>query len=480
MKLKSIISFMMLLAAVLHISAQKKPNILWIYSDDISLELSCYGNPDVKTPNLDMLASQGTRYTKAYTTAPVCSSSRSSIITGMYPTAINSLDHRTINKMELPEHVKPVTEYFREAGYFCSNMDKSFKKMGKTDFNFLTKNIFDAIDWQDRDKDQPFYAQVNIKYPHRDFDYDKDNPIDYKTVTLPACYPDHELIKADWAMYLESIQHLDHVIGNIIQRLKDEGVWENTIIFFFGDNGRPHLRDKQFLYEAGLHVPLIVYNPFKPEKNKASTKLVSIIDVTTTSLDLAGIKVPEHMHGKIFMGENSEKREYIYGFRQRCGDAPDNIRSITDGRYKLIWNRRPDLPYMQLSSYKRLQYPAFTVYKYLHSKGELAAPFTNFMAEERPEFEFYDLKKDPMEFNNLSGSLKHAKKEKALKCQLISALKEFEKGMVEEDEATITKAKEGSVAWFTKAMAKEGYTGKISDEEMMEFWYQKLLNKSFK
>ena len=315
---------------VLQVKADQKPNILWIYSDDLSLELGCYGNKDVKTPNLDNLASQGIRYTKAYTTASVCSSSRSSIITGMYPTAINSLNHRTINKLPLPEPVKPVTEYFKAAGYFCTNMDKSFKKKGKTDFNFKTEDIFDAIDWKDRNKDQPFYAQINIKYPHRDFEYDSNNPIDYQKVTVPECYPDHELIKADWAMYLESIQHLDEVMGKIIERLKNEGLWNNTIIFFFGDNGRPHLRDKQFLYEAGLNVPLIVYNPFEPLKNKVSHELVSMIDVSATSLFLAGIDVPEHMHGQIFMGNKAEKRKYVYGFRQSCGDAPDDIRNITD------------------------------------------------------------------------------------------------------------------------------------------------------
>ncbi len=469
--------FIVLVCFTIHTRAQPQPNILWIYSDDISLELSCYDNPDVKTPNLDYLASQGTRFTKAYTTAPVCSSSRSSIITGMYPSSINSLNHRTINKMPLPEGVKPVTEYFKQAGYFCSNMDKSFKRKGKTDFNFETDNIFDAIDWTDRDKDQAFYAQINIKYPHRNFVHDEQNPIDYKTVSVPACYPDHELIRADWALYLESIQHLDHVIGDIIKRLKNEGLWDNTIIFFFGDNGRPHLRDKQFLYEAGLHVPLIVYNPFKPEQNKISKELVSIIDVTATSLHLAGLKVPEHMHGIIFMGDKMEKRDYVYGFRQRCGDAPDNIRSITDGRYKLIWNRESHRPYMQLSSYKRLQYPAFTVYRYLHAKGELERPYSHFMAEERPEFEFYDLKNDPMEIHNLSGCKKYRQKENELRIQLKTLLDDIEKDMLVEDEATIAKAKESSENWFINAMKKEGYTGEITDEEMMDYWYKKLFKE---
>lgn len=468
------------LCASYPVYAQQQPNILWIYADDLGLELACYGNVDVKTPNIDYLAELGTRYTKAYTCAPVCSSSRSSIITGVYPTVINSENHRTINKVSLPAHIKPITSYFKAAGYFCSNMDKSFKQKGKTDFNFVTNEIFDAIDWNDRNPEQPFYAQINIKYPHRNFEHDEVNPIDYKTVTLPKCYPNHELIKADWAMYLESIQHLDRVVGEVIHRLKSEGVWENTVVFFFGDNGRPHLRDKQFLYEGGLHVPLIVYNPFDRKSKKVSNKLVSILDVTASSLALSGIEVPEYFHGQQFIGENVEEREYIYGFRQRCGDAPDDIRSITDGRFKLIWNRDANRPYMQLSSYKRLQYPAYTVYKYLYSKGELDESYCSFMAETRPEFELYDLKNDPMEFDNLAGFKKYKNKEAELKYQLETLLEDVEKGMLIEDELLIEKAKKSSFLWFSNTMKKEGYSNDLTDEEMMEYWYKKLMNKPFK
>ncbi len=220
-----------------------------------------------------------------------------------------------------------------------------------------------------------------------------------------------------------------------------------------------------------------MYNPFTPEKNKVSQALVSMIDVTATSLDLAGIQVPEYMHGQVFLGENAVKREYVYGFRQRCGDAPDNIRSINNGEFKLIWNRMPEIPYMQLSSYKRLQYPAFTVYKYLHSKGELGYPYNLFMAKKRPEFELYDLRSDPMEFNNLAGKKEFSEIESKLKIQLQSALKVYERGMITEDEATIAKAKESSAKWFKNAMANKGYTGEISDEEMMEYWEKTLLEQ---
>jgi uncharacterized sulfatase len=218
---------------------EPKPNIVWINLDDLGVELGCYGNTDVKSPNIDKLASEGIRFTKAYAAAPICSPSRSAMITGMYPTAVNCIEHRPLKKAPLPEGVVPITEYFREAGYFCTNgSGKNMNKGGKTDFNFSYEGkIFDGTDWNQRQSGQPFFAQVQIFEPHRPFVDDTENPIDYNKVTLPDCYPDNPLLKADWAKYLESIQVGDKIVGNILQRLEEEGLAENTIVFLFGDNG---------------------------------------------------------------------------------------------------------------------------------------------------------------------------------------------------------------------------------------------------
>lgn len=154
-------------------------NILWINCDDLGRELACYGNPDVYTPSIDALASQGVLYTNAYANAPVCSASRSSQITGMYPSAINCLNHRTVEMQDLPNGIVPLMELFRQEGYFCSNgWAHNMKKAGKEDYNFLGKDFFDGTDWAERAEGQPFFAQVQVHEPHRVFVRDEESPVD--------------------------------------------------------------------------------------------------------------------------------------------------------------------------------------------------------------------------------------------------------------------------------------------------------------
>lgn len=463
-----------LLIFLLACHAQDRPNILWINCDDLGREVGCYGNPDVLTPNMDRLAAEGIRFENAYANAPVCSPSRSSMITGVYPTAINSLDHRTIAMQELPGEVVPIMELFRKAGYFCTNgSGANLSKSGKVDYNFLGKNFFDGTDWAQRAACQPFFAQVQIKEPHRDFEHDSNQPISPGNVHLPSCYPDAPLLRADWALYLETVQLADQLVGNILDRLEKEGLAENTVVILFGDNGRPHLRDKQWLYEGGLAVPVIVRYPKKFKPGTVDKRLIELVDVTASSLALAGIPVPEYMHGKNVLG--GEKREYAFGFRQRCGDAVDDIRSVTDGRYKLIWNRMPDKPYMQLSSYKKLQYPAHSYYKVMHEAGLLPAPYSQFMADTRPEFEFYDLKNDPDEFNNLAGKEKLADVQQRLFLELQNMLSGAELGMMAESPETIEKAINGSAKYFEQGMAKRGLPADVTDEELLKWWEQELI-----
>lgn len=472
--LKTAITILFLTITIASIS-QERSNILWINCDDLGRELACYGNPDVYTPNMDKLASDGVKYVNAYSNAPVCSASRSSQIVGVYPSAVNVLNHRTIDKKNLPEDLPTIMELFNKAGFFCTNgWAHAMTKPGKEDYNFLGDDFFDGTDWNQRAQGQPFFAQVQIHEPHRVFVEDKDHPVNPATVTLPGCYPDYPLIRADWALYLESVQTADKQVGEILDRLEKEGLADNTIVILFGDHGRPHLRDKQWLYEGGLAIPLIIRYPNKFQAGTVKNDLISLVDVTASSLKLAGIEIPKYMHGKDVL--NGEKRKYVYGFRQRCGDAVDDIRSITDGRYKLIWNRMPELPYMQLTSYKKLQYPAYTLYNVLHEEGELKAPYNQFMAETRPEFELYDLQNDPSEFINLASEEKYKKIQQKLFNKLNLMLNKIEKNMIVESPETIVNAKEGSAIWFKKGMKKKGLSEDASDEEILEAWELKLLN----
>lgn len=475
MNLKNLIG---LIAIILFSCSQEEkiqPNILWINCDDLGIELGCYGNKDVKTPNIDNLANEGILFTRAYVTAPICSSSRSSMITGMYPTSINSLEHRTIVKRELPEGVSPITEYFKNAGYFCTNGNDDITKPGKTDFNFITENIFEGTDWAQRKSNQPFFAQVQIFQPHRPFVDDLEDPIPYESVHLPRCYPHYPLLKADWAKYLESVQVADKKVGNILQRLEEEGLADNTIVFLFGDNGRPHLRDKQFLYEGGLHVPLIIRFPKKLKAAKTDDQLISMIDVSATSLSLAGIPVPEHLQGSVFLGEKAKRRDYVFGFRQRSGDAVDDIRSISNGSYKLIWNRMPETRWMQMSGYKKSEYPAYTLYYQLYNSGKLEEPFAQFMANEKPEIELYNLDADPSEFINLANDIEYIEIKDKLFKTLTDSLKVFEKNMIPESPETIEKTIASSKSYYKSKIKKMNLAEDASDDEFLKYWENQLL-----
>ncbi|GJM63094.1 sulfatase [Persicobacter diffluens] len=472
--LKSSLLALLMMGAAGLAMAGKPLNILWINCDDLGREVGCYGNQDVYTPHMDRLAKEGIRFLNAYANAPVCSASRSSQITGMYPSSVNCLSHRAVTKHALPEGIVPVMELFRQNGYFCTNgWAHNLDKPGKEDYNFQGTDFFDGTDWQKRKKGQPFFAQVQIHEPHRTFVHDPDRPVDPAKVQLPEEYPDEPLIRADWAMYLESVQVADKRIGKILERLEQEGELENTAVFVFGDHGRPHLRDKQWLYEGGLQIPLLVYLPEKGKAGQERSDLISLIDVTASSLALAGIPIPDYMQGKDVLG--GDQREYAFGFRGRCGDADDDIRSVTDGRYKLIWNKRIDLPYMQLTSYKKLQYPAFTLYKELYRTNQLPAPYNQFMAQSRPEVELYDLQKDPAEYANLAEQKSYQKVRKRLWKVLQQELASAEKNLILESAAEIQRAKSGSMKYCEKGMIKRGLTAEPSDPQLLDYWESTLL-----
>jgi len=389
---------------------EKRPNILWIIAEDLCPDLGCYGEPLVKTPNIDKLAAEGARYTNTFTTAPVCSASRSAFMTGMYQTSIGVHHHRShrYDNYRLPGPVKVITDYFRQGGYFTSNCaGLNWGKPGKTDFNFKVEKAFDGTDWRQRKEGQPFYAQINFSETHRVFKRDAENPIDENKVKLPPYYPDHAIARRDWANYLEHVQILDKKVGKVLKRLEDDGLADDTIVFFFGDHGRPHIRGKQFLYEGGIWVPLIIRWPGHIKAGTVVDDLVSAIDFGPTSLKLAGIEPPKHMEGQIFMGAGAKKREYIIGARDRCDGTVDHIRCVRTKRFKYIRNYYPNRPYMQFNLYRKHRYPVWTLMQILYAEGKLTPQQELFMASTRPEEELYDLPNDRYELNNLAGDLEH-------------------------------------------------------------------------
>ena len=454
----------------------QQPNILWIVADDLGTDLGCYGDSLVHTPHLDQLARQGTRYSQLHTVTAVCSPSRSALITGMYPVRIGSHQHRTYYKDSLPNPVRPVTEYFRKAGYFVSN--GSFKdrdKFGKTDYNFIHSNedLYDGTDWQQRAEGQPFFAQVQIFYPHRPFVRDPSHPVDADRVQLPPYYPDHPVARQDWALYLETIQHVDQEVGKVLQRLEDEGLADNTIVFFFGDQGRPHVRAKQFLYDPGTHTPLIVRQP-QQTPGQVDDRLVSNVDLAPTAMQLAGIPIPDYLQGQNFLGGSATPRPYIFTMRDRRDGTVDRIRAVRTQDYKYIRNFYPKRAYTQFNGYKKHSYPVLTLMQVMKKQGKLTPAQSPFMADARPAEELYFLKEDPDEINNVADAPNYEQKLAELRRALDDWLAEVDIATYPEDSAAIAYAEQDMQQNFAERMQKDGLSTDISDEDFLQYWEKRL------
>lgn len=440
-------------------------NIVWIIADDLSPDLSCYGATDVQTPNIDRLAAEGARFTHAYVTCPVCSPSRSALITGMYQTSIGAHAHRSHRDdgYALPRPARMITDLFREAGYYTVNDHQSgLGGRNKTDFNFQHGPPFDGSDWRDRDPGQPFYAQVNIFEPHRGrppdpwaFTEGISEPTDPELVHPPSYYPDDDITRRDWAGYLDAVRLLDEKVGRVLDRLDKDGLAESTIVVFFGDHGRPMPRDKQFLYDGGIRVPLVIRWPGELEPGSVRDELVSSLDLSATSLSVAGIKVPEHFHGRVFLGSDRQPdREYVFAARDRCDETVDRIRAVRDQRFKYIRNYHPSRPYMQLNRYKEVSYPTWRQMLRLQRAGTISESEFPFLAQQRPEEELYDTVEDPDELRNLATSDEH----QPLLERMASALDQWvrdtgDQGEIPEDPAIAAAWDERMAEVYTAAYA---------------------------
>jgi N-sulfoglucosamine sulfohydrolase len=395
----------------------KQPNILWLIAEDFGPQLGCYGTKEVWTPNLDSLAAQGIRYTRAFTTAPVCSASRSAFITGMYQTTIGAHNHRSHRDdgYKLPKGVKVASDWMRQAGYFTANVRAlpagwGFQGTGKTDWNFsYDGQPFDSDRWEDLKTHQPFYAQINFKETHRKFQAPK--RADPAKVVIPPYYPDHSVTRQDWAEYLDSASELDRKIGMILKQLETDGLAGNTIVMFFGDHGQAHVRAKQFCYDSGLHIPLLIRWPKNipaPRRYKPGTvdsRLIAAIDFLPTTLEVAGVTKPTTMQGEVFLGNGAgAPRQYVFGARDRCDETVFRFRTVRDTRYRYIRNFTPERPFLQPNAYKERSYPVWNLLKELHAEGKLTPTQAVLCASSMPVEELYDLDTDPYEIHNLAGS----------------------------------------------------------------------------
>lgn len=402
----------------LPLQAATAPNFVWIIADDMSPDIGAYGLEQVSTPNLDRLAAEGRRYTRAYATAPVCSSSRSAFILGCYQTTTGLHPHDVENPQPLPEPYRHLPGLLREAGWFVSNAaapgamrsGKAIKK-GKTHYNFAhdPAEMFDGDDWRKRKPGQPFFAQFQITEPHRPFpipeSYDEAK---LRTIELPPNYPDHPLVRRDWYAYQRSVEVVDQRVGVILDQLKAEGVLENTLVMFFADHGRPMPWGKQWLSVEGLLVPLIMRGP-QIEAKSVEERLVSLIDLAPSMLKLAGQPVPDWMEGKPILSADFPERDVLFAARDRCGDAMDRIRAVISRDAWLVRNFNTNLSRLNWSGYKEASYPGMALLRVLNETGGLDTFQAQWLQPTRPEIEFYDFKTDALGLHDVSQHPDRAK-----------------------------------------------------------------------
>ncbi len=416
-------------------AADRLPNIVWIVAENAKHEFGCYGEKLVSTPNVDRLAAEGVRYTRVFSTAPVCAPSRSAFMTGFYQTTTDThhmRSHRS-DDFRLPEGARPVQHRLRDAGYLTANIKKIEGEVvgtGKLDLNFVNEGpIYETDDWGALKSRQPFFAVINM--PEAEYDiYDResgkkdrvkwvgeDDPrlptlATPENVTPPPYYPDHPVVREEWARYLNTTSLMDVHVGRVLAQLEKDGTLEDTVVLFFADNGRMEPRGIHWCYDSGLHVPMILRWPANfpaPPQVKPGTvneDVVSVLDVAATTLALAGLPRPAGMPSRNLIGPQADPpRVYAFSARDRIDETQARVRSARDKRWRYIRNYPPHTTLTALNRYKEKCFLILPLMRQLHAEGQLQGPALDLMRRESaPDEELYDLDTDPHEIRNLAAS----------------------------------------------------------------------------
>jgi arylsulfatase A-like enzyme len=392
-----------------------RPNILWITCEDIGPALGCYGDPAASTPNIDRLADEGVMYTRAFSVAGVCAPGRHALITGMYPTSTGGHNMRTINHdleglpyydVVLPPGVRCFSELLRQSGYYCTNNQK-------TDYQFQPPvTAWDECDldahWRKRPPGTPFFAVFNFLTTHESRIWMQQGEpllVDEATVPIPPYFPDHPVVRRDVARKYSNITEMDRQVGIILDQLKEDGLLDSTVIFFYSDNGGMLPREKRELYDTGLKIPLLIRFPRKAGAGKINDELVSFVDFAPTVLSLAGVRIPDYMQGQAFLGKQKaqEPRKFIFGARDRMDTEYDMVRAVRTKKYKYLKNYYPDKPFVQDIEYRK-QIPMMSVLYEYDRLNKFNDEQGLWWRKTKPEEELYDLEADPWEFKNLADS----------------------------------------------------------------------------
>ena len=432
-----------------NIKNKNKPNIVWLVAEDQSQYFfPFYGDNSVELPNISSLLENGTIYDDMNSPYPVCAPARSGIITGMYPNSIGTGNMRAYNgnktirgnpnefnknphlenffnlpyySSKIAENITPFTQILRENGYYCSNNSKE-------DYNFkLREEAWDESNnkasWEKRKDDQPFFSVFNFNVTHESSIWNRDKKelkIDPNNVNVPPIFPDDSITKHAMAVNYSNLVEMDRRMGMIIDKLKKQGLYDNTYIFFYSDHGGPFPRHKRAIYETGSKVPLLIKFPKDIiVKEKRNSDMLNFIDFAPTILSIAGIDIPQIYQGKSFLGNNKSKikRKYLFTASDRFDEHTDRIRAVKTKAFKYIKNYNIDKSHALDLAYRN----QMTLMQHLNKLNDsnLLSPDQKLWFQvPKSREEFYDLKNDPFELNNLIGETKYLKEIQDLRFQL--------------------------------------------------------------
>lgn len=437
--MKNLIVILLMLLSNLIWAQENKPSIVWIVCEDISPYMGSYGNPIIRTPHIDQLSVEAVRYTRVYTTAGVCAPSRSSIITGMNQISIGTQHMRTRsgNPMYhpegvpsywavLPELVKAFPEYLRKEGYYTSNNHKE-------DYQFEEPvTVWDesspAASYRNRSQNQPFFSVFNLARTHESQMMIQQDSIGYdpSDMKVPMYLEDTELTRKDLALLYTRVEEMDSHVGELIAQLKDDGVYDNSYVFFYSDHGGVMPWTKREILERGTHIPFMVKYPKGVNGGTVNNELISSVDFAPTVLSITGIKPPDYMQGKAFIGnyKSEEKNNYIFAATDRFDAKYDRVRSISDGSFRYVYNYKPEKPKYMDNEYRK-GIRSMRELLDLKEKGTLTNPYVlDWFNETKPVELLYYTAKDPDEVHNLADDPYYATKKAELKKALFDWIEE--------------------------------------------------------
>ena len=484
-----------------NIQLLEKPNILWLVTEDMGAYIPPFGDLTVPTPNLSRLANEGVIYPNLYSTSGVCAPSRAAIATGMYPSSIGA-NHMRVNSYTdvtglpayeavPPSDTKMISELLRMNGYYCTNNYKEDYQFNAPETAWDESSPY--AHWRNRKNSQPFYAVFNFTNTHEsglfepygfrhietrhyqegDTNYkwksgnmtEAETPVNLPKDTkfkIPPYLPDNDVVKRDmWKLY-NNIAEMDKQVGAVLKQLEEDGLLENTIIFFYGDHGGPLPREKRLIYDSGLNTPMIIRFPKKVKAGTKDNQLISFVDFAPTLLSLTGKESLPYMQGQAFLGKYKAKnqRHYIHAAADRFDEVTDAIRAVRDKQFKYIRNYKPDQGYYLPLGYRE-QIPTMKELLRLRDEGKLNEAQKQWFRKSKPVEELFDCENDPYELNNLANDKNYIKKLEELRAEMDRWLKSINDNPNLSEKQLISQLWEGSEKQPITAAPKVTYSNGV-------------------